>query len=306
VPEGSEPPPVDEGDRATPGTEPEPRPPEPDPDTVAPAAAEAVEATPPPAQEASCAAATSPPADGAAPPGDAPPSGETDAEGPPAPKDCTDPITEEDERKSTGELRLERRSLTVAASQRYELGPACERDLADPGCPLAVGLSSTPVGGQIGEASPSSAPARPKDGARVRSSLTAQGANEKNVAESKLALARTVLRQLRNTRAERGEDGRLRPMGVVIPYSVRVCGFESGRARVFWSMFHRERRRRLPYVWNLNRLADERKVRPERCEPFDHEIWVPLPALNGRFEVVVGVGEEVGDSRDREFKTFRP
>jgi hypothetical protein len=119
-----------------------------------------------------------------------------------------------------------------------------------------------------------------------------KGDTSKERALKQLALARAVLRQLRNTKSAPGPNGKRTPLGVVVTYRLTLCGFKDHGASVFWSMLDTHRPPRLPYRWMHHRRAHVIRQRSTNCEDVEPSFWVPLPAAKGRFRLELTVLDE--------------
>ncbi len=263
----------------------------------------------PPLQEARCAQETTEP-------GEEPPTSAEPLE-PPSDPACGGLIRPADRRRSPPELRRQRQEVIAEIEKRYVLGEACDDRPTSPECPLTSGVSSTPLmhtpGAPPGAGDPADeAEPGPTAGAQERTTVEHRPARRtpagRKARESEqLALARAALRQLRNTRSERGPDGRKRPLGVIVDYGARLCGFGGKPVEVFWSMFETGRERRLPYLWVGHRRAHVIKQRSSNCEEFAPRFWVPLPAVDGTFVLELSVRDDGGTTRFRgHTKPFKP
>jgi hypothetical protein len=121
------------------------------------------------------------------------------------------------------------------------------------------------------------------------------GAQTKALAKQ-LAQIRMELKQLQNTKFRPDPNGKREPLGVVVDYRLTLCGFANHPVTVRWSLFDTKRPPKLPYLWVYQRPVASFKARASNCEAVQPNIWIPIPAIRGRFAIVLSVYDD-HDSR---------
>jgi len=200
--------------------------------------------------------------------------------------------------KPPSELVQERKTLAHEVTSTWAVGRSCRRQPPPQTCPLASGIHPrVPRPGRRAAAALPPGTGRAPDSAFQPVSydpppaVVSAGAQRQAEAKS-LAQIRMELKQLQNTRYRRGANGKREPLGVLVDYRLTLCGFAHHPVTVRWSLFDTKPPPKLPYLWVYQRPVASVTARASNCDAVEPNIWIPIPAIRGRFAIVLTVYDD--------------